>query len=91
MDGCARVSVRREAGDRRLEAGGGRPTRDREAEGGRIASFVMGLGTARQLLLLLARGKWFLLPFVVILLFASLVLIGTQTMPWLAPFVYVAF
>ena len=51
----------------------------------------MAGGTVGQLLTLLARGKWFLIPFVIVLLAASVLLAATQTMPWLAPFVYVAF
>lgn len=53
---------------------------------------ITRLSTALQLLGMLARrGRWFLIPFVLVLLGASVVLVGTQAMPWLAPFVYVAF
>lgn len=39
----------------------------------------------------LTHRRWFLVPFVVILVLATVVMIGTWTLPWLAPFVYTPF
>ncbi len=39
----------------------------------------------------LIRGKWFFIPFAIVLVLAGLVLAATQDVQALAPFVYTAF
>ncbi len=60
-------------------------------EPGRLEAMLMGMGTAGELLALLARGgRWWMLPLVIVLLLLGAVLVVLQMFEYVAPFVYIA-
>ncbi len=62
-----------------------------EFEPGRVEAMLMGMGTAGELLALLARGgRWWMLPLVIVLLLLGAVLVVLQMLEYVAPFVYIA-
>lgn len=62
------------------------------ASPGTTARWRVGLHTVGNLLRVLVRGgRWWLLPLAVLLLAIGVVLVILQSMPYVAPFVYVVF
>lgn len=63
-----------------------------EYQPGRMESALLRLGTAGELLALIFRGgRIWMLPMVLVLILVGLALVFTQSIQYIAPFVYMVF